>query len=176
MRGERKEVGFAEVRTTTSLFTRMKSGWPKRERRQGRVQSPTKWSIAVAQQLCVLWFEVKSTHVSLVEPPFPGQDEVIGNALNLRQVVRTNVKHVILGAFFVSFTADLSNAREIRADLGSPGERIWVVGVVKVENFLAPEVNLQSFVSHLKAVAPDALGFGVNLGCVTCIFTGELCI
>jgi hypothetical protein len=90
----------------------------------------------------VLWFENNATHGCLVEPSFPGQDEVIGNALDLGQVASFYTKHILKSALFVSLGIFSSDTREIETDIGTPGERVGVMKVVKVEDSIGLVVNL----------------------------------
>ena len=97
---------------------------------------------------------------------------MIGDALNLGQVASFYTKYVTKGAFFVSLRTFPFNAREIRTDIGTPMERVWVTGIVKVEDSLGLEVNTRVLLSYLKATAPDTFGFGLNLVRMICGCTG----
>ena len=122
----------------------------------------------------MLWLEINATHGSLAEPPFAGQDEVVGNALDLRQVASFHTIKVCEVALLVPLGALFTDVGEVGADHGALGKRAGVVGVVKKELTLVPEVNLRGLVRHLETAALDAPGFGLNLGLTWALSVGSL--
>ena len=111
----------------------------------------------------MFWLEVNAAQGCLVEPSFTSQDITISDVLDLGQVSSLYVKDVLQFEVLISVGTLSSNTTEIRADDGSLGERLWVFGVVKVERSFSLGLYLWSFVSHLKAMALDALGFDLGI-------------